>query len=96
MYQEVSRTRFGPAKDTQLVCVTAASGFRLTTSVGGTLTGRGGNFIILDAPLKRQAKAFDLLLKIFGADDGPRATATVTEEEEAILAAFLNQKAERS
>lgn len=46
---------------------------------------------------RAQAKAFELLLKLFGADDAPSATATVTEEDEAILAAYLNRKkAERS
>jgi predicted phage terminase large subunit-like protein len=32
--------------------MTEAQGFRLATSVGGVLTGRGGNFIIIDDPLK--------------------------------------------
>jgi predicted phage terminase large subunit-like protein len=54
MYQEVFRTRISPEKDTQLEFATTAGGFRLTTSVGGTLTGRGGNFIIIDDPLKPQ------------------------------------------
>jgi predicted phage terminase large subunit-like protein len=31
---------------------TTAHGFRLATSVGGTLTGRGGDFIIIDDPIK--------------------------------------------
>src|SRR3954469_10449254 len=34
--------------------VTTRSGSRLTTSVGGTLTGRGGNLVIIDDPLKPQ------------------------------------------
>ena len=29
-------------------------GYRLATSVGGTLTGRGGNFVIIDDPMKSQ------------------------------------------
>jgi predicted phage terminase large subunit-like protein len=53
-YQRVFRTRISPAKDTQLEFATTAGGSRLATSVGGTLTGRGGNFIILDDPLKPQ------------------------------------------
>jgi hypothetical protein len=32
--------------------ITTAQGFRLSTSVGGVLTGRGGDLIILDDPLK--------------------------------------------
>ena len=31
---------------------TTNQGFRLATSIGGTLTGRGGNFIIVDDPIK--------------------------------------------
>jgi hypothetical protein len=31
---------------------TTAKGYRLATSVGGTLTGRGGNFLIIDDPMK--------------------------------------------
>jgi hypothetical protein len=31
---------------------TINQGFRLATSIGGTLTGRGGNFIIIDDPIK--------------------------------------------
>ena len=34
--------------------MTTARGFRLATSVGGTLTGRGGNLIIIDDPIKPQ------------------------------------------
>ena len=33
---------------------TTHKGFRLSTSVGGTLTGRGGNFVIIDDPMKAQ------------------------------------------
>lgn len=34
--------------------VTTRRGVRLTTSIGGTLTGRGGNLIIVDDPMKAQ------------------------------------------
>ena len=34
--------------------MTTARGSRLATSVGGTLTGRGGNLVIIDDPLKPQ------------------------------------------
>jgi hypothetical protein len=54
MYQHVFRTRISPVKDTQQEFATAAGGYRYTTSVGGTLTGRGGNFIVLDDPMKPQ------------------------------------------
>ena len=36
-------TRVSAAKDTELEVMTTARGFRYATSVGGTLTGRGGN-----------------------------------------------------
>ena len=54
MYRRVFQTRVSSKKDTQLEFATTAGGYRLATSVGGTLTGRGGNFIILDDPLKPQ------------------------------------------
>ena len=44
--------RLDPEKNTELEFMTTKRGFRLATSVGGTLTGRGGNFIIIDDPLK--------------------------------------------
>jgi predicted phage terminase large subunit-like protein len=47
-------TRISSEKDTELEFMTTKRGFRLATSVGGTLTGRGGNIIIIDDPLKPQ------------------------------------------
>lgn len=47
-------TRISIAKDTELEFATTLGGNRLSTSVGGTLTGRGGNLIIIDDPLKPQ------------------------------------------
>jgi hypothetical protein len=47
-------TQISPSKDTELEFATAQGGFRLATSVGGTLTGRGGNLVIIDDPLKPQ------------------------------------------
>jgi predicted phage terminase large subunit-like protein len=41
-----------PAKNTETEVLTTGRGFRLSTSVGGTLTGRGGNLIIIDDPIK--------------------------------------------
>jgi hypothetical protein len=55
MYRRVfPHTRISPSKDTEAEIRTAAGGSRLTTSVGGTLTGRGGNLLIIDDPLKPQ------------------------------------------
>ena len=45
-------TRLHPDKNTELEFMTTRRGFRLGTSVGGTLTGRGGNLVIIDDPLK--------------------------------------------
>jgi predicted phage terminase large subunit-like protein len=39
-------------KNTEFEFETAHGGFRFSTSVGGTLTGRGGNLIIIDDPQK--------------------------------------------
>ncbi len=41
-----------PTKMTENEFVTDAGGTRYATSVGGTLTGRGGDFIIIDDPIK--------------------------------------------
>jgi hypothetical protein len=45
-------TRIGPFKNTETEIELTARGFRMATSVGGTLTGRGGDIIIFDDPLK--------------------------------------------
>ena len=50
--QAFPRSRISPGKNTELEFETTAGGFRYATSVGGTLTGRGGNFIIIDDPMK--------------------------------------------
>jgi hypothetical protein len=41
-----------PAKDSGTELVTTAGGSRYATSIGGTLTGRGADLIIVDDPLK--------------------------------------------
>ena len=43
-----------PAKDTGLELVTTRGGGRLGTSIGGTLTGRGADVIVIDDPLKAE------------------------------------------
>jgi predicted phage terminase large subunit-like protein len=47
-------TRISRVKNTEAEVMTTCHGFRLATSIGGTLTGRGGDFIIIDDPLKPQ------------------------------------------
>jgi predicted phage terminase large subunit-like protein len=44
--------RIGPFKNSETEIELTKRGFRLATSVGGTLTGRGGDLIIIDDPLK--------------------------------------------
>jgi predicted phage terminase large subunit-like protein len=53
-FRRIFTTRISPFKDTESEVMTNAGGFRLATSVGGTLTGRGANFIIIDDPMKPQ------------------------------------------
>ena len=51
-YRSVFATRLSPNRPALQELVTTAGGFRLATSVGGVLTGRGADFIIIDDPLK--------------------------------------------
>lgn len=50
-YKSVFKTSIG-AKNTEDYIETTKNGFRYATSVEGTLTGNGGNFIIIDDPIK--------------------------------------------
>ncbi|WP_425230802.1 phage terminase large subunit [Sphingomonas sp.] len=45
-------TRINPEKDTERYFMTTAGGFRDATSVGGTITGKGADLIIVDDPGK--------------------------------------------
>ena len=47
-------TRISRLKNTEAEVMTTRHGYRLATSVGGTLTGRGGDFVIIDDPIKPQ------------------------------------------
>jgi predicted phage terminase large subunit-like protein len=51
-YQQIFPTRLSPDKTAASEFTTTEGGFRLSTSVGGQLTGRGAEFIIIDDPLK--------------------------------------------
>ena len=44
-------------KDTGSQCVTSVGGGRIATSIGGTITGRGADIIIVDDPLKAEDAA---------------------------------------
>lgn len=50
-YKSVFNTRIGD-KNTEDYVETTKNGFRISTSIEGTLTGNGGNFIIIDDPIK--------------------------------------------
>jgi len=50
-------TRLNPQKSTESEFETTKRGYRLATSVGGTLTGRGGEWLILDDPVKAEEGA---------------------------------------
>ena len=51
-YKRVFPTRLNPKKSTETEFETTKRGSRLATSVGGTLTGRGGDIFIIDDPTK--------------------------------------------
>jgi len=52
-YKEVfPQSRLNPRKATEGEFETTRRGYRLATSVGGTLTGRGGDVLIVDDPIK--------------------------------------------
>jgi len=60
-YKAVFRgTRLDRSKTAETEFATTAMAFRLATSVGGTLTGRGGNIFIIDDPLKASDAMSDL------------------------------------
>lgn len=47
-------TRISPRKNTEGMVATTRNGFRLAASIGGTLTGKGGDLIIIDDPIKAE------------------------------------------
>jgi predicted phage terminase large subunit-like protein len=51
-YRSLFPTRLSGQRQAVSEFMTDAKGFRLATSVGGVLTGRGGDFMIIDDPLK--------------------------------------------
>jgi predicted phage terminase large subunit-like protein len=64
--------RLNPKKSTEGEFETTRRGFRLATSVGGTLTGRGGNVLIVDDPVKANDAS---RVALEGASDWFRNTA---------------------
>ena len=51
-YQDLFSTRLSTQRQALQELTTTRNGFRMATSVGGVLTGRGADFIIIDDPLK--------------------------------------------
>jgi predicted phage terminase large subunit-like protein len=66
-------TRLNPKKATEGEFETTRRGYRFTTSVGGTLTGRGGDVLIIDDPIK--ANDANSAVALDGAVDWFRNTA---------------------
>jgi predicted phage terminase large subunit-like protein len=66
-------TRLNPKKATEAEFETTRRGYRLATSVGGTLTGRGGEVLIIDDPIKANDAGSPAAL--LGANDWFRNTA---------------------
>jgi len=60
-YQGLFPTRLSPYKQSVTEFMTTALGCRLATSVGGVLTGRGADWIIIDDPLKSGEALSDTL-----------------------------------
>jgi len=53
LYRQVfSQTKLSPLKNTESEFATTQKGYRLASSIEGTVTGRGGDIIIIDDPLK--------------------------------------------
>jgi predicted phage terminase large subunit-like protein len=67
------RTRLNPKKSTETEFETTRRGYRLATSVGGTLTGRGGDILIVDDPIK--ANDANSQVALTGADEWFHNTA---------------------
>src|SRR3954453_21338547 len=51
-YRRIFPTRLAPQRQAVQEFITTRQGFRLATSTGGVLTGRGADFMLIDDPLK--------------------------------------------
>src|SRR5262249_53880000 len=51
-YQQIFPTRLAPHRQAVQEFITTRQGYRLSTSTGGVLTGRGANIVLIDDPLK--------------------------------------------
>src|SRR5262245_58377379 len=74
------RTRLNPKKTSESEFETTQRGCRFATSVHATLTGRGGNFLIIDDPIKADDAYSQAALR--GANDWLRNTARSRLDDE--------------
>src|ERR1700741_3416352 len=51
-YRQIFQTRLAPHRQAVQEFITTRQGYRLATSTGGVLTGRGAGLILIDDPLK--------------------------------------------
>jgi hypothetical protein len=51
-YRRIFPTRLAPHRQAVQEFITTRQGYRLATSIGGVLTGRGADIILIDDPLK--------------------------------------------
>ena len=58
-YRQLFPTRLSPKRQAVGEFATTGNGFRLATSVGGVLTGRGADLIVIDDPLKPEEALSD-------------------------------------
>src|SRR5437763_4017461 len=58
-YRQLFRTRLAPHRQAVQQFITTGQGYRLATSTGGVLTGRGADIIIIDDPLKPEEALSD-------------------------------------
>ena len=58
-YQRIFRTRLAPHRHAVQEFITTREGYRLATSTGGVLTGRGANLILIDDPSKPEEALSD-------------------------------------
>ena len=62
-YKRVFRTRINPRKSTETEFETTKRGFRLATSIGATVTGRGADIFIIDDPTKSNDASSEVALE---------------------------------
>jgi hypothetical protein len=66
-YRRIFSTRLAPHRQAVQEFITTRQGYRLATSTGGVLTGRGADIILIDDPLKPEEALVLLLLLASGA-----------------------------